>query len=853
MRYVLPLVLFCVPVGMDAQTKQASIRKNQFTDSAAAAVLRDQQLYDLPVLTLQENESRESEQAFVPSLLSANRDVFLSVAGFHFSQFRFRPRGYDGRQFSAMVNGIEMNDPDNGNTQWGLWSGLNEVTRNVVLIRGLSVSAYGFGNTGSLQYLDLRASKQRAQTEFGYTYSNRTYVHKWSFAKTSAFNKQGWSLAVSASIRKSASGYFQGTATDGYAYYFAVDKRWGEDRLLSLLIFGSATEAGRSAAVTKEMGRIAGNNTYNPNWGYQQGARRSASLVSQHMPVAILVYEYRPYPLTKYTISLGCISGEKSSTALDWYQAPDPRPDYYRYLPSYQQDTVLYTAVYNLMRGNESIRQLNWQRMYEVNRNSVETIQDVGGITGNTITGLRSHYWLADRVTHVTRAVLSLLVDKRWSDRFAYTAGASLQYQYSRRFMRVNDLLGGSFIVDLNSFAENNRGDDQLQKQNDLHHPNRPVYTSGRYGYDYTMLTPYAQGFFQLLYTGRKDELFAAAEIATKGYYREGWMQNGLFPWNSYGRSSLLSFTNYGFKFGLTHKLDGKHYLYLQAASRNRAPLAEQVFIAPRYRNSLQQEIRNESILHAEAGYICQAPRLKWRLTSYLTDFRNGMDILRFYHDGYRQFVNYALSGIGKFHCGLETGLEFKLNRQWQVVLAASVGSFSYTTRQVLEVSADEDAYILERTAVYAKNFHVEGAAAEAYAAGLHYQSANFYCSLTQSFLRHQWLAWNPLRRTREVMENVIPGSEQWYAILRQEELPEQSALDLSAGASIQVRLPGGKHRKQLSWYCTINNLLNKKDMIAGGYEQLRFDMKDKDPEKFPSKYYYAMGLNFSLHITFRL
>ena len=38
-----------------------------------------------------------------------------------------------------------------------------------------------------------------------------------------------------------------------------------------------------------------------------------------------------------------------------------------------------------------------------------------------------------------------------------------------------------------------------------------------------------------------------------------------------------------------------------------------------------------------------------------------------------------------------------------------------------------------------------------------------------------------------------------------------------------------------------------------GGYEQLRFDTDSKNPDKFPPKYFYAMGLNFSTNLTIRL
>jgi hypothetical protein len=46
--------------------------------------------------------------------------------------------------------------------------------------------------------------------------------------------------------------------------------------------------------------------------------------------------------------------------------------------------------------------------------------------------------------------------------------------------------------------------------------------------------------------------------------------------------------------------------------------------------------------------------------------------------------------------------------------------------------------------------------------------------------------------------------------------------------------------------------MLNNKDIVSGGFEQLRFDYADKNINKFPPKLYYAYGLNYFTSVTFR-
>jgi hypothetical protein len=49
-----------------------------------------------------------------------------------------------------------------------------------------------------------------------------------------------------------------------------------------------------------------------------------------------------------------------------------------------------------------------------------------------------------------------------------------------------------------------------------------------------------------------------------------------------------------------------------------------------------------------------------------------------------------------------------------------------------------------------------------------------------------------------------------------------------------------------------VNNILNNKSIITGGFEQLRFDVENKDVNKFPPRLFYAFGLNYFLSATIR-
>ena len=43
----------------------------------------------------------------------------------------------------------------------------------------------------------------------------------------------------------------------------------------------------------------------------------------------------------------------------------------------------------------------------------------------------------------------------------------------------------------------------------------------------------------------------------------------------------------------------------------------------------------------------------------------------------------------------------------------------------------------------------------------------------------------------------------------------------------------------------SVTNLLNNVNYKNNGFEQLRYDFTNKDPDTFPTKYSYMQGLNF--------
>ncbi|MBL0182421.1 MAG: TonB-dependent receptor [Chitinophagaceae bacterium] len=817
--------------------------------------LKDNLQDNIPVISLDENDAQDGSAQNISSQLSAGRDPFLNAATFKFGAVRFRIRGYDADQFGTYINGVPMENLDNGFTPYGQWGGLNDVFRNRESTLGLTPTTFAYGGVGGLTSFDTRASHQRKQTSINYASSNRNYSNRIMLTHSTGLNSKGWAFSFSGSRRWADEGFTDGTYYDGWSFYAAVDKRFNDRHLLSFAAFGTPTENGRQGASVTEMVNLAGNNFYNPYWGYQNGKKRNASVAKSFQPIGILTHDWKISDKTTLVTAASVTYGNRSVTGLDWYNAADPRPDYYRYLPSYQLDPYYAEQVKQELMSDVNKRQINWDALYNTNYNSFDVVHNAFGITGNDAAGKRSHYILENRIVNTLKYSFNSTLNTTLSEHASLSAGVTYQSQRNNYYKKVDDLLGGDFYVDVNQFGERDFPTNPDAGQNNLNTPNRILGVGDKFGYNYDINIKRGSVWLQGVFKFRKIDFFVATEHSYTSFYRYGNVRTGLFPGNSYGKSSTNNFYNSGIKGGITYKINGRNYLFANGSYESRAPFFENAYIAPRTRDFVQDNLKSEEILTTEAGYAMNAPKLKIRATGYFTQFKNQIDVLTFYNDEFQNFVNYAISNIGKIHMGIEFGAEAKIYKGLSLTAAAAIGKYYYNTRQSATVTADNSSAVLSKdVVVYSKNFNVP-TPQQAYTIGLDYRSPRFwFVTANFNYFDKMYLSINPIRRTESAVSGVVEGTDLWHQIVDQTELKPQYTVDLFAGYSwlMNRKFHNLKKRTFLLFNVGINNLLDNREIVSGGFEQLRFDFAGKNVNKFPDKRFYAYGINYYASVGIR-
>ena len=538
---LLTLFTFDFVSGQQSKMKKnGSIKKAQ-SDSITQSLLKitEEIIYNIPVID--ENSLKENIELMVSPSLHAGRDPFKSVVSFQFSSMRFQQRGLASNYSNVTVNGLPMMDIASSTGLWNNWSGLNDIFKISESSNGLQQNSFASSAIGESSNLDIRASKKRAQTNFGYGFSNRSNNQRLQFSSSSGMLKNGWAYTIGVGGHYSLMPVIFGTFNNGLNYYFGIDKKIS-NHLLSLALFESKNRSGKQAAILNESEKILGNPLYNPSWGYQNNVVRNANTSSQNAPILLLTHEWRFSNQNFLQTSMALSEANRNTTGLDWYHAPDPRPDYYRYLPSFQTDPALKEQVVSLLQLDVNKRQINWDGLYEVNSINKENIFNANGIAGNTVSGKRARYIIENRKAQITRLNFASSYHGRWNESILFDIGIAASFQKIHYFKTVNDLLGADFYVNWNQFAESEMPVNSYAIQNDLITPNRILRKGDAFGYDYNILYHKTNVWSHLIIPIRRFEIYLDEELVATQFWRIGNTRNGLFPENSFGKSIVYNF-----------------------------------------------------------------------------------------------------------------------------------------------------------------------------------------------------------------------------------------------------------------------------------------------------------------------
>lgn len=768
---------------------------------------------------------------------SAYRTVLDQRQRFGFSFIRYRPRGMDYRvsRESYSVNGAELTDLFTGAPMWWSVAGVERV--------GSGANTTAMAGSGAGSGFEVRPQDLRRGAKVAYSFSNRTFTNRMSghyvthwgrnhaaaaVTRDTAHNadhgsicgaSSAWSAVVSASVAGGRSLNTAGVAAADMSLFAAVTHRRGPHTTQMSVVYAPSSRA-MAGASTSEAFELTGDNLYNPYWGYdgEPTARniRNSRVRKSSMPIFLADHNWQINPQLKFQANILFGMGRRSTTALNWQQAPNPTPDYYRNMPSYEESEVGAELLSELWRTDPYTQGVNYGMMRKF----------------NAVNAPRASYMLENRVTDLITAGAGVSLDRVSRNGMSYLKfSLSWRYQRQHNYKIVEDLFGASYWLDVDSFVEeqDDRKDISLS---DANNPGRTVAQGDIFGYNYAItLNQIAAGldFRQLMGDFAVGASLHITQLLTQ---RTGYYHKANFSYqDSYGRAPIIASADYRAAVWGSYSLGERLFIRASVDYLNAAPRAADLYFSPRFRSAIAHQAKAQQNLGLDISATYRRANFNLTASVYYTTVTGGTQMSSFYDDFNYLYCHYLLQDASRSYLGAELGAECHVG--WNVWLSGmfAISDNRYTSNplatQYLESTGER---ILEERVLY-QGLHCGVSPEDIASVGVSYRPGRWVVTATCNYFGDNFVSPAPLRYT----VRAIAAMGQ-YQPLQQERLASGLTLDLFVGRSFAIR------SKRLGVYAGVNNVTNRRDITTSGFQANRV--------RHDTRYYYGLGINGFINVS---
>lgn len=859
------LALLCLAQGAAAQTVQTD-------DKTKSTVASGDDAFIFTEAQLGEDDDRSQDV----TILGSNSNIYASEVGYQFSPVRFRYRAFAQKYNDIYVNGLQLNDLETGQFRYSLVGGLNNQTRNVEQTLPFEDNVFALTSMGGSSNYNFRAGSMATGHRASIAGANRNYTLRGMYTYNSGFNNDGWALTASLTYRwaSPSTAYVKGTFYNALSYFLGVEKIINPKHSVSFATWGNPTERAGQGGATDESYWLANSNFYNPYWGYQDGKIRNSRIVTDFSPSALFTWDWKPSNTTRLTTTLGARYSLYKSTKLNYNNSDNPSPDYWKRLPSayydvWNQDNPrnndytpeAWQEAADWFTSSEAHRQIDWNRLYAANRGVNEQWGDASD--AQRFAGAAMYYIQAKR-NDVLNLQLNSVLNHDLSLTQHLTAGIGLGLNHARHYQTMEDMLGADHFYNLNTYAVSDYGYTSPRVQYDMRRPNAAVGEGDVFGYDYYLNIRRMSAWAAYTLNAGRFHIMAGAKTSYVAMQRDGRMQNGLAPENSFGHSGTATFGDGGGKAAVTYNVGHGHAISIGAGYEWRAPQASTAFAAPEVNNDYVTNLHNERVFSADLSYQMKTRLIDLNLSGYYSHIDHGTEWQNYYFDDENSFTYVSLTGIKKAYYGAELGVKVKVTPAFDIKALGTISEAKYlnncTARYMMSTSGDYN-----ETLVYNKDMRESGTPLTAAALGLSYHSGGWYIDLAANYYDRIFLSWSPSLRYESSLKTqgkITEGVDEQGNLVTLVDVPDQAKghggwmMDASIGKNIYL-----KHGS-LSINLTLTNVLNNRNIATGGYEQSRSSyttdatgaMSGARVYSFSHnpKKYYAYGTNGMLNITYK-
>jgi len=710
----------------------------------------------------------------IPLVLNTAPSVFATDNGGGAGDARINVRGFNQRNVGIMINGIPINDMENGWVYWSNWDGLGDATSSIQLQRGLSAVNLATPSIGGTINIITDPTQHKAGAYFKNEFGTGNFSKQTFFGHTGLVDEK---FAMSfGGVRKVGDGIVDRAWTDAWAYYLGMAYQINNKNRIELYAMGAPQQHGQrrwklnAANFSHELARKLGytedilndplyadqGTLYNSNWsgvstsytGMQwQRSYWNSNLNQRYNPA--FINESQNY-------------FHKPLVNLNWYSQFSDKFSLYSTL-YYSGGQGGGTGTFGSLGWNYDLKQrvVDYDLTIQRNRNNIDTTDGTSSSRGILRNSVNTQWTLGA----ISKAYLKA------SKELNLSFGVDLRTAEIEHYREVRDLLGGDYYV----FTGNEfDGTKQYRK-----------LLGDKIDYNNTNTVNWLGGYVQAEYTKDKYSLYATAGYSTIKYdYTDHFRKDtttgkelNLVPdWKG----------GYQFKGGASFRATDQVQIYLNGGYVSKVPIFDQVISdvdAKLIDNPL-----NEKFLSFELGTNTNLLQNKLNLNAnvYFTNWSDrSTDEIVPDQEGNEKLIR--LQGITSRHMGAELEAAYQPVRFIRFDAAFSYGIWEYTDdvsgTYIIDFATGES----EKYQFYIKDLKVGDAPQTQLAASVTiFPVPGLQAQLVWRLYDNYYSEFDPFSRTdsAEVANNGGKAPQVW-------QIPSYNLFDLHFAYNIPARIAG--------------------------------------------------------------
>lgn len=771
----------------------------------------------------------------LPMILNSKPGVHATQQGGGDGDARITIRGFSQRNVGVMIDGVPVNDMENGWVYWSNWFGLDAITGQIQVQRGLGATKLAMPSVGGTMNIITQATGGKRQIKVRQEVGSGSFF-RTSLSYKSGTLKNGWGVLFAGSY-KQGNGWVDGLFTQGGFYYLKVQKKI-KNHIISLSGFGAPQQHGqRSYSQPIEY------------WDADYARNKMGiadSLLSNDRDHGIRHNQHWGW------ITNGDGKKEKLNERRNFFHKPQiTLKHFWKVNKKFSWSNIAYTSIgkgggqryfgsssgiirdeEGLVDWDQIVYNNKWKKLFGTIYPTTDLVYDSTKLKSSQVlsASINNHFWVGGL------SQFDWKINKKW------TMAGGLDYRYYKgiHYVKLLDLLGGDYFA--NSANQNAATDMKVVGDkigNKPYHGDRVglVQWAGAFAqaeYSHGRWTAFVNvsgvtNFYKGIDYFKKKQLQIGDTTLAIGYHDTVTYQGKTYDRNSEGlkdhATRWVNKSGFTVKAGANFNITEKQNVFLNLGYLSRTPQFSNVI--DNTKNEVFANLLNENIMAAEVGYGFRSKKFSLSFNGYFTQWENrplpfGASVPD--PDDPQELIKVNIPGMDALHYGGEIDFAWNIVKNLTFEGMISLGNWTWQSNQTINVLGTEVDF-------NAKGVHVGDAAQSTYGASLRWRFVkNGYVKLKYNFFDRYYSDFDP-----NSLDADNAGRDSW-------KIPSYGLMSLHMGYRLKLE------KTALVFKGNVFNLLNTK-YISDARNNFGGTTKNFDANS--AAVFFGQGTRFNVSLGF--